>query len=65
MSTKIIESALDFMPHAQTGRGGKFRTVLKLVVEAFNEGREAEATYRLEIARGTDPAKAAAKAFAF
>lgn len=65
MSTKSFESALDFMPDTHSGKGGASRNVFKLILEAFNEGREAEATYRREIARGTHPAKAAAKAFSY
>lgn len=65
MSTKAFDSALDFMPVTNAGKGGRFRTTLKLIAQAINEGREAEATYHREIVRGTEPAKAIAKAFTF
>lgn len=65
MSTKTYDDALDFLPQGKTGNGGKFLSTLKLIAQALREGRNAEANYKREIARGTEPSKAAAKAFTF
>lgn len=64
MSTKTYDNALDFLPEVKTRNGGKFRSTLKLIAQALREGRDAEANYKREIARGTEPSKAAAKVFA-
>lgn len=65
MSVNTFDSAHDFLPEARTSYGGKIRSVLKLIAQAISEGRAAEAAYRHEIGRGTEPSKAARKAFTF
>lgn len=62
MTTKSYDDALDFMPETRT-RGPRLLSTLKVLVEAFKEGREAEARYHELIARGVAHDEAARAVF--
>ena len=67
MATKSFDTALDFLPEAKSVRNGAgamgVMGVLKAVVEAFDEGRTAEARYHDLVARGVSHEAAARKVF--
>ncbi len=63
MSTKVFNSALDFLPESRPARGGNFLSLIGKVLSALSEARQAEAAYNREIGRGVTPSKAAANAF--
>lgn len=64
MATKSFDAALDFLPETKAVRKGPgLFKVLKAVVEAFEEGRQAEARYRELVARGIRHEDAARKVF--
>jgi len=65
MSTKAYDEALDFMPsRAVRGGGGGFGRLLVTLIEAFADGRRAEADYKRLVRRGMDPSEAVHRAFA-
>ena len=60
MATKSFDAGLDFLPETKSVRKGQgILGMLKVVYEAFEEGREAEAKYCDLVARGTSHAVAA------
>ncbi len=63
MTTKSYDSALDFMPNARTS-GARWFSILKVLVDASREGREAEARYHGLVARGMAHDEAARVVFA-
>lgn len=64
MSTKSYDAALDFLPAAKASNGGpRLVSLLKAVVEAFEEGLSAEARYKDLVAHGVSHDEAARKVF--
>lgn len=63
MTTSSYDSALDFMPVARKSGPRRFST-LQTLVDAFREGREAEARYHGLVARGMSHDDAARVVFA-
>jgi hypothetical protein len=60
MTTKSYDAALDFMPEAKAAKGNpRSVSLLRTLIEAFEEGRAAEADYRALVARGVPHAQAA------
>jgi hypothetical protein len=64
MATKSFDAALDFMPEAKASkRASGFLSTLKVVYEAFEEGRVAEARYHALVAHGVPHDVAARRVF--
>lgn len=64
MATKSFDTALDFLPEVKSVRSGPgLFSVLKAMVEAFGEGRQAESEYRELVARGVRHEDAARHVF--
>ena len=64
MATKSFDAALDFLPEVKAAhKGPGLFSVLKTIVEAFGEGRYAEAKYRDLVAHGVSHEVAARKVF--
>ncbi len=63
MATKSFDSALDFLPEQKARGEVGFFGLVRAVLEAFEEGRVAEAKYRDLVAHGVSHEDAARKVF--
>lgn len=63
MSTKAFDEALDFLPPARTRKGGGFGQTIVSFITALADGRNAEAEYNRQIARGVAPDQAIRRVF--
>lgn len=64
MSTNTLNPSVEFLPHTQGAAGHGFLAAIKAALSALNEGRNAEAEYKRQMARGVSHEAAIKAAFA-